>query len=151
MPARIPFTKEGYENIRKEKNILLLKRPGILEELKKAREMGDLKENGAYRGARMSLSSLDGRMRHLDHLLRYGFVVGKTGNEKVGIGSVVSVENGAEKKFYTLVGIFEADPAHGKVSFESPIGKALFGKKAGDIATLESPQGQSLLRILEIS
>jgi transcription elongation factor GreA len=138
-PARIPFTQEGYERIVAEKAKLLAERPDAVINLRKAREMGDLSENGYYKAARARLSTLDARLRYIERLVRFGTVVESAGDGRVDIGSTVSVSDGTKEYVYTVVGGYESDPAKHTISTMSPLGKALFGKRIGDVVTVNAP------------
>jgi len=140
-PKRIPFTKEGYQNVLDEKAKLLAARPEAVEHLRKAREMGDLSENGYYKASRAKLSEIDGRLRRLERLVRLGRVVEATFGGTVGFGNVVIISDGTKNFEYTVVGGYESDPAKKTVSHISPLGKALFGKSVGDDITVVAPSG----------
>ena len=87
----ILFTKAGYENLKVELKIAEEKRPGILKSLVRAREMGDLSENGAYKSAKFELSDLDRKIRHLKHLISKGRVIKPLNNDYVQIGHTVTI------------------------------------------------------------
>ena len=117
--------------------------PEAIERLAKARDFGDLSENAEYHSAKEALSAMEGRVEELKDILTRVTVVDvqKAGLEMVGLGSVVHIEvNGATHEF-TIVGEWEADPAAKKISHESPLGKALIGKKVGDDVQVEAPSG----------
>ncbi|MGI5827539.1 MAG: transcription elongation factor GreA [Patescibacteria group bacterium] len=136
------FTANGFKKIKKEQETLLAERPLAVEDLQKAREMGDLSENGYYKAARAKLSSIDSRLRRLAVLIKYAKVVNSAKAGEVGLGSKVTVKsNGKERKF-EIVGNLEADPLQGKLSNKSPIGKALLGKKVGDRVEVSIPSGR---------
>jgi transcription elongation factor GreA len=118
--------------------------PEAIERVAKAREFGDLSENAEYHSAREDLSALEGRIEELkDIITRVNVVdIKRSGEEEVGIGSVVMVAiNGTQYEF-SIVGEWEADPAAKKISHESPLGKALIGKKVGDAVEVEAPAGK---------
>lgn len=141
MPKKIPFTKEGFEKNQKDYDLLLEKRKEILVRLQAAREMGDLSENGAYTAAKFELRSTDRELRRLKYLLRFGVVTEKTNNGVVDFGSVVSLDDGKEKMIFTMVSGYESNPTQNKLSIDSPLGKAILGKKAGNSVTLTMPEG----------
>lgn len=141
MPKKIPFTKEGFEKNQKDYDLLLEKRKEILVRLQAAREMGDLSENGAYTAAKLELRSTDRELRRLKYLLRFGVVTEKTNNGVVDFGSVVSLDDGKEKMIFTMVSGYESNPTQNKLSIDSPLGKAILGKKAGNSVTLTMPEG----------
>lgn len=140
-PPSIPFTADGYSDVKKQHEQLLKDRPDAVENLRKAREMGDLSENGYYKAARARLSFLDGRLRHFQRLLKLGRIVQTDSNGTVQIGSVVTIADGKTKRAFTIVGGYESDPAEGKISHLSPIGCAILGKRAGARVTVSTPSG----------
>jgi transcription elongation factor GreA len=146
----IIFTKEGYEKVQKEYDDLLASRPEAVSELKRAREMGDLSENGFYKGARFKLSAVDRRLRELKHLLKVGKVVAKQSGDTVEIGSTVVVSIDNITREFLIVGGFESNPLEGKISHISPIGKALMHKKAGEKIAVTIPAGEVIYTIIRI-
>lgn len=118
--------------------------PQAIDRVAKAREFGDLSENAEYHSAKEDLAALEGRIEELKDIINRVNVVDvkKSGEEEVGIGSVVTVTiNGSHHEF-SIVGEWEADPAAKKISHESPLGKALIGKRVGDIVEVEAPAGK---------
>lgn len=149
-PKPILFTKAGFDTIKKEQEDLLASRPAAVEDLKKAREMGDLSENGYYKGARAKLSSIDHRLRVLAHMIRFAKVqeVGATG--VVEIGATVHLKSDNGEIAYMIVGEQEANPSEKKISHVSPLGKALLGKKKGDVIHFETPRGTTIFTITSL-
>lgn len=141
MQGKIHFTKQGYQKMREEFQRLQQRRPQAVEELQRARELGDLSENGAYKAARHELSTIDSRIRKIDRLLQNAVVVNPNINGIINIGSVITLEKNGEIVEYYIVGEYEADPSLKKISNISPIGRELIGKKAGDIITISTPGG----------
>lgn len=151
MPQQpILFTKDGLDQMQAEYNDLKIKRIGAVEMLSKARDMGDRSENAAYKSARSTLSSIDRRLVSLVMILRRAKVVEPKKNGQVEIGSQVTIDGSSGKQTYTIVGSHESDYGHGNLSFFSPIGKALMGKKVGDVVTVYAPAGEIKLSILSI-
>jgi transcription elongation factor GreA len=148
--APIPFTEDGYKQLLKEKEALLARRPGIVDELRRAREMGDLSENGMYKGARMSLSSLDSRIRHLTHLIRYAVIIEEKKDGTVRLGCIVVLKQDTKEITYAIVGEHESDSLNGKISAKSPLGKAMIGKKIGDTILFHAPKGEITYYITDI-
>lgn len=129
----IIFTEQGYSQLKEKLETLLVKRERVLIELQRAREQGDLSENGAYKAARFELGDTDRAIRTLQHHIKYGKVLQTPINGTIGVGSKVKLRRGDGKEFnYVIVGTFEADPMNGKISIESPMGMALMGKKVRD-------------------
>jgi len=149
-PKPIKLTKEKFDQSKNEKSNLLLKRAEILVRLQKAREMGDLSENGAYTAAKSELRDTDRKLRHLERLLRWGVVVESKKDGRIEFDSKVTIDNGNNQTTYHLVSGFESDPLKGKLSVYSPLGKALIGKKANQAVTVTTPKGQISYTILSI-
>lgn len=137
----IQFTKEGYQKIEKDMLELQKERKEAVIHLRTAREMGDLSENGAYQAARFELSGIDRQLRRLKYLLRFGTVTQVTNKGYIDFGSLVTLDDGKNKLTFTLVGGYESNPSQKKLSVSSPIGKAIMGKRVGDIVTVNAPAG----------
>jgi len=135
----IPFTKAGYEQLKVRQAELQVKREEVLIALQRAREMGDLSENGAYTAARLELGNVDRELRRLEFNIKYGQVTTVEGYEQIGFGNVITVEIAGREYTYTLVGTQESDPKKAMISIESPIGTALLGKRVGEKATVTMP------------
>lgn len=147
------ITEEGERALREElRELRGPKRKVMAERLRAAIKQGDLSENADYTAAKEDQAFLEGRIQELETLLRDAVVVGKNENtDTVEVGSKVMVaENGREPQHFLVVGVKEANPRGGKISYESPIGKALMGKRVGDVATAETPAGDLKFKILEI-
>jgi len=142
---RVQMTPLGYRQLVDElKQLESTGLPEAIERVAKAREFGDLSENAEYHSSREDLATLEGRIEELkDIITRVNVVdIKKSGEEEVGIGSVVMVSiNGSQHEF-SIVGEWEADPAAKKISHESPLGKALVGRKVGDNVEVEAPAGK---------
>lgn len=144
-------TKHGLEKLQKEFETLTAERPDAVMHLKKARELGDLSENGYYKASRAKLSFIDSRLFHLKRILKTISIIEATSNEVVGIGCHVVIKNESIEKSYQIVGGIEANPSQGRLSNVSPIGKALLGKKVGDSVTISTPKGMTTYTIAKIS
>lgn len=150
---KIFLTKEGLEDLKKEHNDLVkTKRPDVLNRVSQARNLGDLSENAEYVAAREELSFVDGRIDELEELLKQVELIsnGKS-NSTVKLGSTVTVDTDKKKEMFTLVGEWEADPHQKKISHESPLGKALIGKKVGEKVQVSAPAGNVIYTIVSIS
>ena len=145
------FTKEGFANLKKEHDSLILRRPQVVINLSNAREQGDLSENAGYHAAKEELGQIDRRVRELKYLLRIGKVVDKTQNEIVSFGSRVIVEIDGKKMHLQIVEELEANPSVGKISTSSLIGSALINRRVGEEIAVEVPNGKAVYKILEIS
>lgn len=148
----LQMTKEGLEALKKELDELVnVKRPRIVERLSNARQQGDLSENSDYANAKEELEFLDGRIQELEEVLKKASVVsGISKAQGVAVGTRVTVKVNGDKHDYEIVGEWEADPANRKISPESPLGQALFGKKVGDKIEVEAPAGKLRYEILAI-
>jgi len=148
----IPVTREGFERLKQELAELTdIKRPQIIAAVAEARSHGDLRENAAYDAARQDQAMTEKRIGDLENLLRNAVVIngqgGGNGNGIVEIGSKVTVDFDGEDEQYTIVGAIEAKPSGGLISNESPIGRALMGKRAGEQAVVETPGGAMTVSI----
>ena len=137
---RIKTTQEGLTKLKADYEQLLVDRPAAVKELSRAREMGDLSENGLYTAAKARLRSIDGQIRRLDAQIKLADVV-KTQR--------YLVEQDGKQIEYEIVGDYEADPLKHKISAFSPIGSKLNGKKEGDIIEINTPSGTKTLKILK--
>lgn len=128
------------------------KREELSKRLRSAIQMGDLSENADYHKAKEDQGFLEGRIQEIEAILRNAVIIEETQNKGVVfIGSHVTIqEEGSDPEAYHLVGPTEADPRKGKISYESPIGRALMDKKVGDIAEAETPGGKLKFKIIEI-
>ena len=130
------------------------KRKEVLEAVKSARAMGDLKENAEYHQAREEQARLESRIKEIETLLRKAEIVSsQSSGDEVAFGSEVWVlrEGESEEKAYTIVGAPEANMSEGKVSNVSPLGSALFGKKVGEVAIVSTPRGDINYKVKKIT
>lgn len=149
---KIYLTKEGLEEQQKEYDELTkVKRPEILARLTAARNMGDLSENAEYTVAREELSFLDGRIDELEEVLKQVVIINNNHSNVIKLGSTVKVNTGKDNEEFTVVGEWEADPKEKKISHESPLGKALIGKKVGEKVEVEAPAGKIVYTIEHIN
>lgn len=132
MKKTISLTKEGKAELEKELAELIAERPGITERIATARSFGDLSENEEYSSARAEQKTVENRILEIEDILKSAKVIRNVSHDKVVMGATVTVSLGGKKSTYSLVSPVEADPLNGKISNESPIGKALLGKSAGD-------------------
>jgi len=146
------LTKDGLAELRREHEELVhIKRPDMVIRLAAAREQGDLSENSEYTDAKDSLTFIDGRISELEEILRTAVVVTeKNHGSDAGIGSKVTLHIDGKNEAFFLVGEWEADPMNKKISPSSPLGKALMGKKVGEIVEYQAPVGKIHYKILEI-
>lgn len=128
----INLTAEGKKELEKELAELIASRPAIAERIATARAFGDLSENEEYSSARNEQKLAEGRILEIQEILKSAKVIRGGKRESVVLGVTVSLDMGGRSVEYALVGPTEANPLEGKISNESPIGKAIFGHKAGD-------------------
>jgi len=146
------LTKDGITELENELKILIAKRPEIADAIKTARELGDLAENAEYQSARADQERNDNRISEVEHILQNVEVIkAPRGDSKVQLGSTVKLKNDGKTKEFQVVGTVEADPLNGKISDESPIGKALLGKKVGDDVAITTPAETSLYKVVSIA
>ena len=149
------LTQAGLEKLESELNELKIqRRKEIAEKIKEAREQGDLSENAEYDAAKEEQRHIEGRIAELEALLKNASVVDtdEIDEDSVNVGHTVRVKNetrGMEQTFH-LVGASEANNLIGKISNESPVGRALLGHKVGDKVVAEAPIGEIKFKILEI-
>lgn len=146
------LTKEGLTELETELNDLKgNKRKEVAAALKEAKEFGDLSENTDWDDAKARQLFIEGRISEIENIIKHAQIVeGKTG-DTVSVGSTVDVELENGRHTFKIVGSSEANPDDGKISHESPIGKALIGKKVGEHAEVDIPAGTITYRVIKIS
>jgi transcription elongation factor GreA len=148
------LTPEGYEKLKQEIEYLSNdKRREVADRIKTAREFGDIAENAEYDDAKNEQAMLEARIASLEEKLRSATVIDQSdlGTDQVRVGSVVHVkDDGGKSTKYTIVGSAEASPAEAKLSNESPVGKALLGRKRGEEVVITTPRGERRLKITKI-
>ncbi len=154
MPTNF-LTKEGFEKLQDELDYLrTVKRQEVADRLHEAMEGGELIENAEYEAAKNEQAFVEGRIQELEMLLATARVIEDDKKRKVDsvqVGSTVTIqEDGYGEETYTIVGAAEANPRDGKISNESPIGKAILGHRAGDEVQVEAPDGSYKVRIIKI-
>jgi len=146
------LTQAGVDEMKDELKGLVGQRVHVADRIKQARELGDLSENAEYQTAREEQDRLETRISELEHVLQNSEIIKKPKKDgQVRLGSTVSLRNSGKPLQFQVVGTMEADPAHGKISDESPIGKVLMGRKVGDKAELKTPAGTHTYKIVEIN
>lgn len=154
MSGKQYLTAEGAVKLKEElEHLTTVKRTELAQRLRSAIEMGDLSENADYIAAKEEQGFLEGKILELTHTLKNAEIISddlKNGDE-VSVGSTVTIqEDDFPTEIYQLVGSKEADPRNGRISNESPIGKALLGQKKGDKVLVETPNGSIQFKIISI-
>jgi len=153
MPEPTYLTAEGLTRLKAELAELSgPRREELAARLRSAIQMGDLSENADYHKAKEDQGFLEGRIQELQYLIGNAVVIEKNAaTDKVSIGNRITIqEEDFPAETYHMVGPKEADPRNGKISHESPIGKALLGGKVGDVVTVETPGGKTKFKIIKI-
>ena len=128
----ISLTSEGKKELEQELDSLIKSRPAMAEKIATARAFGDLSENEEYSSARNEQKMAEGRILEIQDILKNAKIIRGGKKDKVDLGTCINLDMDGRKVTYTLVGPTEANPLEGKISNESPIGKALLGRKAGE-------------------
>ena len=150
---KVFLTAKGFTEIEEELDDLKkVKRPEIIKAIKEARALGDLSENAEYHSAREEQAIIEGRIQELEYMVEHAEIIEEVAGDKVKIGATVVIRYDGEDdtEEYKIVGSTEADPFLNKISNESPIAKALMGKKKGSIVTVESPNGKYDVELVDI-
>ncbi|TAH50324.1 MAG: transcription elongation factor GreA [Chloroflexota bacterium] len=155
MPDKPVFlTPEGRDKLQQElDNLINVKRPEVAEAIHSAKEEGDISENSAYDAAKEQQAFVEGRIMQIEQMLKNAEIIdSRVATGLVVLGSRVKVvEKGTkDEEEYQIVGSAEADPNKGRISNESPIGRALMGKKKGDSIAVKTPAGELHFRLIEV-
>ncbi len=148
------LTRDGEAALRRElKQLVETRRPALARKLKDAVAQGDLKENADYHDAKEQLGFVEGRVQHIESVLRKAIIVDDAGvSDEVRVGSTVVIQEVGtdENEEYRIVGSAEANPRQRKISQKSPIGSALLGKQVGKKVSVTTPDGEIRFKIVEI-
>lgn len=147
------ISQEKFEELTRELDELrTTRRKEVAEQLEYARSLGDLSENAEYQEAREMQAAVEERIGKLEGILKNAKIVRGAKSDTIGMGTSVSVQKiGADDKHsYTIVGAEEANILEGKVSYHSPLGAALMGKKKGDEFSFHTPRGTQKYKILKV-
>lgn len=148
------LTREGYDKLQEELDFLRTeRRQEIAQRLHEAMEGGELIENAEYEAAKNEQAFVEGRIKELEILLATARIVAEVpSSDCVQVGSKVTIceEGTDEEEVYTIVGAAEANPSVGKISNESPLGKALINKKPGDKAQVDAPAGSFTVTLIKV-
>jgi transcription elongation factor GreA len=154
--GRVPMTRRGAEQLREElKRLKTVDRPRIVQAIAEARAHGDLRENAEYHSARERARFIEGRIQEIESKLARAEIIDITQlpeSGRVVFGATVKVKNTADgtTQRYEIVGEDEADAVHGRLSFNSPLGRALIGREEGEQVSVEVPAGRLEIEILEV-
>ncbi|MDQ7820043.1 MAG: transcription elongation factor GreA [Armatimonadota bacterium] len=150
------LTPEGLRRLEEElEHLKTVRRKEVAERIKQSKAFGDLMENSEYEDAKNEQAFVEGRILQLEQLLRNARVVDNHGvpPDQVTVGSTVQVKDlgSGEEITYMIVGTAEADPARARISNESPVGRALLGRRAGETVEVTVPAGRIRYRILKVT
>ncbi len=149
------LTEQGFQKLKDELTTLKeVDRKQNLEALKEARAQGDLSENAEYDAARDEQARIEARIKEIENILKHSEIISSTNNSRaIMIGKTVKIkfQNNNQEREFTIVGHLEANPLQGKISNESPIGKALIGKRKGQSVTYKAETGTEIqVEIIDI-
>ena len=150
----IYVTVEGLASMKDELDELVkVKRPEVIKALKEARALGDLSENAEYDAARQEQAQTEARIKELEVMIENAVVIENVDTNEVSIGTRVTIEyvGDDDTEEYSIVGVKEADPFNNKISNESPIARAILGKKIGDVVSVDSPNGKYDVKVIAIT
>lgn len=151
MKKHYQITAEGKKELEAELAELKSRRGAVADKISDARDFGDLSENAEYDAAREEQGLLETRIAEIEDIINNADIIKANSKSTIGLGSTVELKNGAKKVSYTVVGPVEANPLEGKVSNESPIGMALYGKKVDDKITITTPKGDISYTVIAVS
>jgi transcription elongation factor GreA len=147
----VPLTAEGRALIDAEyEHLINVRRAEVAAQIGTAADDGDLSENAAYDHAKDEQAHIEGRIATLQHFRRNAVLINQPSNDVVALGSTVTIEQDGTHDTYIILGPLEAAPNQGRISNESPMGRALLNHKAGDIVEVHAPAGVRAVRILSI-
>jgi len=152
---RIPITREGLEKLNEEYDDLVnRRRPEIVRAIAQAREEGDLRENAGYDAAKNDQGFIEARIREIEQLFKRLDVIDSENAPRpdgvVRLGSTVTVEIEGVEETYTITGHVEAKPREGKISNESPVGRALLGHRTGQTVDIQTPGAAMRAKIVRV-
>lgn len=145
------ITTEGKKELEAELAVLKGRRSDVAGKIAEARDFGDLSENAEYDVAREEQGLVETRISEIEGILLNAEIIKSSNKAKIALGNKVELKTGKKSVVYTVVGPVEADPLEGRISNESPIGEAIFGKKIGDKAVISTPKGSVTYEIVAIS
>lgn len=148
---KVYVSREKLEQFKNElRELKEVKRWEVVEKIEKAKEMGDLSENAEYAIAKEEQAFIEGRILELEDLINNAIITDELRKtDSINVGSKIKVKFDGEEKIFEIVGITESDPIHGKISNESPLGRALLGKIKGEEVEVETPAGKKIYKIID--
>lgn len=146
------LSQEGFNKLKDELQNIIKGRQVIAAALARAKDFGDLSENAEYQDAKDAQAANEARIGEVEYILQHAVVVSQHSSDVIGVGAKVIAEHAAlgTKHEFKIVSSEEADPMAQKISYESPIGRALMGKRKGEEALVNTPKGAVVYKILEI-
>ena len=151
MKKHYQITLEGKKELEAELLTLKARRGDVADKISEARDFGDLSENAEYDAAREEQGLLETRIAEIEDIINNADIIKASRRQTIDLGSRVELKTGGKAVNYTIVGPVEANPLEGKISNESPIGMALYGKKVGDSAVITTPKGSVTYKIAQIN
>ena len=151
MKKQYQITASGKSELEAELEGLKARRGAVAEKISEARDFGDLSENAEYDAAREEQGLLETRIAEIEEILNNADIIKATHKQTIDLGSTVELKTGGKKSTYTVVGPVEANPLEGKISNESPLGMALYGKKVGEKIAIDTPKGSIAYDIVSIA
>lgn len=150
MKKAYQITNEGKAELEAELATLKARRGDIADKIAEARDYGDLSENAEYDAAREEQGLVESRIAEIEDILQNAEIIKTSRKSTIGLGSKVELKNGSKTVTYHMVGPVEANPVEGKISNESPIGRALEGKKVGDTVVVSTPKGDISYQVVSV-
>jgi transcription elongation factor GreA len=153
---KVPMTQAGFNKLEAElKNLKSVERPAVIEAISEARGHGDLKENAEYHAAKERQSFIEGRIKELEGVISAANIIdiASLSGDSVKFGATVKLadEDTGDEVQYQIVGPYESDADHGRISTTAPIAKGLMGKSVGDSVEIRTPKGAKFYEVLEVS
>ena len=152
MDKPVYLTAEGKATLEEElSHLKMIRRPEVADRIQQAKMDGDISESGEYEDAKNEQAWVEGRIRTLEHMLQNSRIIEGTRSDTIMLGSRVHIRDGEGGDYnWTIVGSAEANPRQSRISNESPVGKALMGKKKGDKVRVDTPGGIEEFTILKV-
>jgi transcription elongation factor GreA len=152
MEKPVYLTAEGKVALQEELiNLTEIRRPEVADRIQQAKLDGDISESGEYEDAKNEQAWIEGRIRTLEHMLMHAQIIEGPRGDNVGLGSTVSLRDGEGEEYeWMIVGAAEANPRQSRISNESPVGKSLMGRKAGDTIEVNTPGGIERFTVLKV-